>query len=57
MYRRILLIVFTIFSADNAGKQVVYGELLEYTIDLSILPIGVYTLKIDGEKTMKIVKY
>jgi Zn-dependent metalloprotease len=42
---------------DNAGKQVAYGELLDYTIDLSILPTGIYTLKIDGEKTMKIVKY
>lgn len=42
---------------DNAGKQVAYGDLLEYTIDLSLLPTGIFTLKIDGEKTMKIVKY
>lgn len=42
---------------DNAGKQVAYGDLLEYTIDLSLVPTGIFTLKIDGEKTMKIVKY
>jgi hypothetical protein len=42
---------------DNAGKLVVYGDLLEYTIDLSLLPTGIFTLKIDGEKSMKIVKY
>jgi Zn-dependent metalloprotease len=42
---------------DNAGRQVANGELLNYTIDLSILATGIYTLKIDGERPMKIVKY
>jgi Zn-dependent metalloprotease len=42
---------------DNAGKQVGSGELIDYTIDLSILSPGIYTLKIDEEKPMKIVKH
>jgi len=46
---------FTIL--DNAGKQVVNAELLAYTIDLSTFSPGIYTLKIDGEKPMKILKY
>jgi Zn-dependent metalloprotease len=41
---------------DNAGKKVADAELLDYTIDLSFLSPGIYTLKIDGEKTMKVVK-
>jgi Zn-dependent metalloprotease len=42
---------------DNAGRQVANAELLDYTIDLSILATGIYTLKIDGEKPMKIIKH
>jgi Zn-dependent metalloprotease len=41
---------------DQVGKQVATGELRDYTIDLSVLSPGFYTLKIDGEKTIKIVK-
>ena len=46
---------FVIF--DNAGRQVANAELLDYTINLSILPPGIYTLKIEGEKLMKIIKH
>jgi Zn-dependent metalloprotease len=42
---------------DNAGKTLANGELRHYTIDLSDFAPGIYTLKIDGEKTMKIVKH
>ena len=42
---------------DNAGRIVADGELLDYTIDLSNFSYGIYTLKIDGEKPMKIVKH
>jgi Zn-dependent metalloprotease len=45
---------FVIF--DNAGRQVANAELLDYTINLSILPPGIYTLKIEGEKLMKVIK-
>lgn len=41
---------------DNSGRGVVNGELSGYTIDLSDFPPGIYTLKIDGEKPMRIVK-
>ncbi len=41
---------------DSSGKSVVNGELLEYTIDLSHFYSGVYILKIDGEKPMKIIR-
>ena len=41
---------------DNTGKQVVSGQLLDYTFDLSVLSPGFYTLKIDGEKPLKILK-
>jgi Zn-dependent metalloprotease len=41
---------------DNAGRVLVDGELLDYTMDLSNFPPGIYALKIEGEKTMKIVK-
>ena len=46
---------FVIF--DNAGRQVANAELLDYTINLSILPPGIYMLKIEGEKLMKIIKH
>jgi hypothetical protein len=46
---------FTIL--DNAGRIVTDGKLLAYTFDLSDLSAGIYTLKIDGGKTMKIMKY
>ena len=42
---------------DNAGRAVASGELLDYTFDLSDFFAGFYTLKIDGEKTIKIVKH
>jgi hypothetical protein len=42
---------------DNAGRIVVDGELWDYTIDLSDFSTGIYTLKIDGENPMKIVKH
>jgi hypothetical protein len=42
---------------DTAGKMIVSGELLDYTIDLTNFSIGIYTLKIDGEKPMKMVKH
>ncbi len=42
---------------DNAGRRVVNGELLNYTIDLSGFSPGIYTLKIDGEKPIKIMKH
>ncbi|WP_084137831.1 M4 family metallopeptidase [Chryseolinea serpens] len=41
---------------DNVGKVVANGELPDYTIDLSILAPGIYTLKIEGENLLKIVK-
>ncbi len=41
---------------DNSGKQIVSGQLLDYTLDLSLLSPGFYTLKIDGEKPLKIIK-
>jgi len=46
---------YTIF--DSAGKVVASGELLDYTFDLSILPAGIYMLRIEGEKIVKIAKY
>jgi hypothetical protein len=41
---------------DNTGRILADGELRDYTIDLSNFSPGIYTLKIDGEKTLKIVK-
>jgi Zn-dependent metalloprotease len=41
---------------DNTGRQVTNAKLLDYTIDLSILSPGIYTLTIEGEKPMKIMK-
>ena len=42
---------------DNVGRIIAAGELRDYTIDLSNFSDGIYILKIDGEKTMKIVKH
>ncbi len=42
---------------DSAGKIVASGELLDYTIDLTDFSTGIYILKIEGEKNIKIVKY
>jgi Zn-dependent metalloprotease len=41
---------------DNVGSTIAHGELPDYTIDLSTLAPGVYTLLIEGERPMKIVK-
>ncbi|MFN8887141.1 MAG: fibronectin type III domain-containing protein, partial [Cyclobacteriaceae bacterium] len=41
---------------DNSGKLIVSGQLLDYALDLSLLSPGFYTLKIDGEKPLKIIK-
>ncbi|HEY5745875.1 MAG TPA: M4 family metallopeptidase [Chryseolinea sp.] len=45
---------FNIF--DNVGRSMANGALSDYTIDLSILAPGIYTLQIEGESPMKIVK-
>lgn len=51
-------LIGSIFSLyDNTGKQIVSGELTDYTIDFSILSPGIYMLQIDGEKPLKVVKY
>ena len=42
---------------DNAGKIVVDGKLLDYTIDFSTFSTGIYTLIFDGEKPIKIIKH
>jgi Zn-dependent metalloprotease len=41
---------------DNAGKIIISGQLLDYTIDLSDFSAGIYTLKIEGEEPVKILK-
>lgn len=41
---------------DNAGRTVADGKLIDYTIDLSGIQPGIYTLQIQGEKTIKIFK-
>jgi hypothetical protein len=42
---------------DQAGRTLAHGPLVDYTIDLSDLAPGIYLLKIDGEKIMRISKY
>ncbi|HYF67219.1 MAG TPA: M4 family metallopeptidase [Ohtaekwangia sp.] len=42
---------------ESMGRQVNVGTLQHYTIDLSTLPIGIYILKVEGEKPMKIIKH
>lgn len=42
---------------DNAGRTIADGELIDYTIDLSGISPGIYTLTIDGEMNVKIVKH
>ncbi len=46
---------FIIF--DNAGRVVANGELRDYSINFSDFSAGTYTLKIDGENPMRIVKH
>lgn len=41
---------------DNVGRILISGELRDYTIDLSNFSDGIYTLRIEGERIMKIVK-
>jgi Zn-dependent metalloprotease len=41
---------------DNAGRKLAGGNLLDYRIDLSGLAPGIYMLKIEGEKPMKIIR-
>ncbi|MBL7857426.1 MAG: M4 family metallopeptidase [Cyclobacteriaceae bacterium] len=45
------------FILDSTGRIVSNGELRDYTFDLSNFSPGLYTLKIDGEKLLKIVKH
>jgi Zn-dependent metalloprotease len=45
---------FTIL--DNSGRIIAHGKVQNYTIDFSYFSAGIYTLKIDGEKPMKVVK-
>lgn len=42
---------------DNAGRTIADGELIDYTIDLSGILPGIYTLQIQGEKIIKIFKH
>jgi Zn-dependent metalloprotease len=42
---------------DNTGRLLAQGELRDYTIDLSVFSPGLYILKIDGEKPVKIIKH
>ncbi len=42
---------------DNAGRIVADGDLLDYTVDLSNFSTGIYILKINGEKPMKVIKH
>jgi hypothetical protein len=42
---------------DNAGKEIIGGVLIDYSIDLSGLSAGIYLLKIEGEKLVKITKH
>ena len=41
---------------DINGNRVAQGKLLDYTFDLSTFPIGVYILRIEQEKPIRIVK-
>ena len=41
---------------DEAGRIIADGELRDYTIDLSDFSPGIYILKIDGDKSVKIFK-
>lgn len=41
---------------DNTGRAVVEGELRDYTIELSDFSAGIYILKIDGIRPVKIMK-
>jgi Zn-dependent metalloprotease len=41
---------------DNMGRNVGNGTLMDYTFDLSSFSPGLYTLKIEGESVMRIIK-
>ncbi|MFZ6013618.1 MAG: FG-GAP-like repeat-containing protein, partial [Bacteroidota bacterium] len=41
---------------DNTGRIVASGELLDYNFNLSDLSPGIYTLRIDGNEPLKILK-
>lgn len=41
---------------DNTGRVMAHGKLRDYTLDLSALSPGVYTLKIGSEKPLRISK-
>lgn len=41
---------------DPVGRQVIHGQLLDYTIDLSEFAAGIYTVRIDGEGPMRVAK-
>jgi Zn-dependent metalloprotease len=41
---------------DNMGRAVTQGRIIDYVLDLSTLPPGVYTLKIAGNKPFRIIK-
>lgn len=42
---------------DNVGRNVAEGEIQKYVFDMSLFHPGIYTLKIDGEQPMRIVKH
>jgi hypothetical protein len=42
--------------SDNLGRIVAHGELPGYTVDLSPFSSGIFTLKIEGEKPIRIFK-
>jgi Zn-dependent metalloprotease len=42
--------------SDNAGRIMLSGELLDYTIDFTNYARGVYVLRIDGEEPIRIVR-
>jgi hypothetical protein len=42
---------------DHTGRRVADGKLIDYTLDMSDFSAGLYTLTIEGEKPMKIVKH
>ena len=41
---------------NNSGQIITSGELLDYTIDLSDFSPGMYIMRIEGEKPIKLVK-
>lgn len=41
---------------DPVGRQVIHGQLLDYTIDLSEFAAGIYTVRVEGEVPMRVAK-